>query len=159
MKKTLELITVGLLILCVIVLFAVLVVPLAILNAPFESYKKQKFNKAFENFLKNNEGKNFFAYNNRKKSLKFITKHVLPNLRDHIEVLYLENKTLQIEVDKSFYSKMIYDCKNYTKFPHLMKVRNGKVIDISINQELFNWKNQKGNSTHFFTLLNSFFER
>lgn len=142
-----------------IILFLVFIaIPFTVVMSPFDYLGNRKFEKEYKQFLETIEGENFFIYNNRKKALDFIQNEVLGKLPSKIKVFYLDGRKLENEQKGEYYSVMIKRLNNYTKFPHLMKVRNGKVVDVSINQELFNWKNQGKNSNQFFELVDVFFE-
>ncbi|WP_218598873.1 hypothetical protein [Polaribacter sp. NJDZ03] len=76
-------------------------------------------------FLNENEGKNFFCYNNRKKSKDYIEKSILLSLNKDVEIVYLKGRNIESKYNKEFISEALYGLKQYSKFPHLMKIRNG----------------------------------
>lgn len=46
-------------------------------------------------FLNENEGKNFFCYNNRKKSKDYIEKSILLSLNKDVEIVYLKGRNIE----------------------------------------------------------------
>ena len=101
---------------------------------------------------------NFFCYNNRKKSKEHIEKHIIPYLDEGVQIVYLNGKKLEVENNSGFISSALYGLKNYNKFPHLMKIRNGKLFDISINNRFYNMLNQNRPKKYFLNQINTFFE-
>lgn len=104
------------------------------------------------------EGKNFFCYNNRKKCRVFIEESIRPQLTQSVEYIYLDGRKPVSAYDPVFVAQLLYSVKNYTKFPHLIKIRNGKLIERSINNQLFNTLEQKKPITPLLKEIDSFFE-
>lgn len=125
---------------------------------PIGHFQRKKFEKKYAEFLNENNGKNFFCYNNRKKSKQYIEEDILPNLSDGIEVVYLNGKRIESEYSSEFISEALYGLKHYNKFPHLMKIRNGKLIDISINNPFYAAMNMNKSKIEFLNKINMFFK-
>lgn len=125
---------------------------------PFLHFQRKRFEKKYSEFLTENSGKNFFCYNNRKNSKKYIEDEIIPNLTDGIEIVYLNGKKVESEYNAEFISGALYRLKSYSRFPHLMKIRNGKLIDKSINNPFYNVLNLKKDKTELLTKINLFFE-
>ncbi len=102
--------------------------------------------------------KNFFCYNNRKQVLSFIEENLIPQLSNKIELIKLEGRVPQSDYAQLPISKLLYRLQNYTKFPHLIKIRNGQVIDQSINNEFFNTFHQGKPTEHLLVKIETFFE-
>ena len=78
---------------------------------------------------------------------------------NRFEIVYLNGKKIENEnYPKEFLSNALYNLKNYSKFPHLMKIRNGKLIDKSINTIFFSIKNQKQSKEKLLKEIEFFFE-
>ncbi|MEM6801317.1 MAG: hypothetical protein AAF696_07920 [Bacteroidota bacterium] len=113
----------------------------------------------YDDFLKRYEGKNFFCYNNRRKSLSFIREEILPQLGEDVHVLYLEGKEIRSEdIDHFFIYRSFYSFRHYSRFPHLLKIRNGKAEDLSVNQELFQCLDQGKDLSVIFNKMHTFFK-
>ncbi|MGY5353490.1 hypothetical protein [Wenyingzhuangia sp. IMCC45467] len=136
----------------------ILAIPLMIIFIPIEHFNRKKFEKKYAEFLNENNGKNFFCYNNRKNSKQYIEEDILPNLNNGIEIVYLDGKKVESEYNVEFISEALYKLKNYNRFPHLMKIRNGKLIDKSINNPFYNVLNLNKPKNELLTKINLFFE-
>ena len=132
--------------------------PIIIISMPFLYFQRKRFEKKHSEFLTENNGKNFFCYNNRKNSKKYIEDEIIPNLTDGIEIVYLNGKKVESEYNAEFISEALYKLKNYSRFPHLMKIRNGKLIDKSINNPFYNVLNLNKPKNELLTKINRFFE-
>lgn len=69
-----------------------LTIPVMLLFLPIDYFNKKRFEKKYTEFLSNNNGKNFFCYNNRKNSKQYIKETIVVNLLDSIEIVYLNGK-------------------------------------------------------------------
>jgi len=125
---------------------------------PIMHFQRKKFEKKYSEFLTKNHGKNFFCYNNRKNSKNYIENEVIPNLTDGIEIIYLNGKKVESEYNPEFISEALYKLKNYNRFPHLMKIRNGKLVDKSVNNPFYRVLNLNKPKYELLTQINRFFE-
>ena len=125
----------------------VILVPIAfvswILVGPFIYWDEQRKKRKFSANLLTLEGKNFFCYNNRKKCRLFIEESIRPQLAQYVEYIYLEGRQPVSAYDPIIVSQLLYSVKNHSKFPHLIKIREGELIQYSINNQLFNTLEQK----------------
>jgi hypothetical protein len=117
-------------------------IPLMIVFIPIGHFNRKKFEKKYAEFLAGNNGGNFFCYNNRKNSKSYIEESIIPNLDNGIEIVYLNGKKIESKYSTEFISEALYKLKSYNRFPNLMKIRNGKLIDKSINNPFYNILNQ-----------------
>lgn len=130
-----------------------------LISKGFDRYKQQKFNRDYQAYLLEIEGANFFCYDNRKKGRDYIEKEVIPNLNTKISIIFLDKNTIQnTEYKDQFIFHSVNNFKNFSRFPHLMKVRNGQIIDLSINRLMFACINKEKNIDCLFAEINSFFE-
>ncbi|KXX66631.1 hypothetical protein [Flammeovirga sp. SJP92] len=146
----------------VLIIFAIvmgiILLPFTLVATPFLWLQNKTSKKDYEDYLKEIDGKNFFCYNNREKGKDFITNEVLPFLPDNIEILFLNGRKVESGVyNRLFISEAFYQFKNYNRFPQLLKIRNGKAIDISLNHELFECINQKKDKQLIFNKIDIFF--
>jgi len=136
----------------------ILFLPFILISIPFDWIKQRKVDKEFKEYLLSLGDKNFFCYNNRTEAKDFIEKELLPKLNDQIEVIYLEGREPKSKFVKNFISLALYRLKNYNKFPHLFKVRNGELMDESINNEFYNTMNQNKPLDKLLQRVNLFFD-
>lgn len=141
-----------------LVILVILVIPLFVISAPFRYLERKRFEEKYAKFLIEMNGKNFFCYNNRKNSKEFIEQNIIPNLTDGIEIVYLNGKKIESEYPAEFISQALYKLTNYSRFPHVMKIRNGKLIDKSVNNPFYNVLNLNKPKTELLNQINRFFE-
>src|SRR5690554_5695836 len=136
----------------------ILFLPIMIILYPIHYFQRKQFEKKYSEFLNDNNGKNFFCYNNRKNSKEYIEDEIIPNLTEGIEIVYLNGRKVQSEYNSEFISEALYKLKSYSGFPHLMKIRNGKLIDKSINNPFYNVLNLNKSKCELLIQINRFFE-
>lgn len=140
-----------------IVIF-VIFLPFMLAMASVSYFQRKRFEKKYALFLFKNNGKNFFCYNNRKNA-KYIEEEIIPGLADGVEIVYLNGKSLQTNCNAEFISEALYQLKNYNRFPHIMKIRNGQLIDKSINNPFYNVLNLNKPKNELLRQVNLFFEQ
>lgn len=136
----------------------ILFIPILIFCFPFFYIRSMTFKKRYNNYIPKLEGKSFFIYNNRMNAMPFIKSEILPRLKDNIEIIFLDGTKVVTEYKREMFSHMLHNLDNYDKFPHLMKVRDGQVLDHSINNEFYNVLNQNKPIDKFIQSINAYFE-
>lgn len=122
-------------------------------------YRENVFQKEFNNYLSKKEGSNILFYNNRKGIKKFIESNVISRLTKRIDNFYLDGKSIVCNEDeRKFLKRILLNLKNYSKFPHLVKIRDGRIEEASINNEVFNCINQGKSISALIDRINHFFE-
>jgi len=147
-----------LLVLLISIPLFILTLPIILVSLPFTYLQRKRFEKRYTAFLAENDRKNFFCYNNRKNSKKYIEEYIIPNLEKGIEIVYLNGRKIESESNAQFISAALHGLKYYNKFPHLMKIRNGQLIDKSINNPFYGVLNMKKSKTELVNKINLFFE-
>lgn len=141
------------------IIIFIISVPFIIISIPFIYYNRRQFEKRYYKFLIENNDANFFCYNSNRKSKEYIESEILPNLNNNIEIVFLNGNSVENNnFPKDFLSNALYKLNNYSKFPHLMKIRNGKIIDKSINSLFFSIKNQNKPKEKLIDEIQNFFE-
>jgi len=139
-----------------------LILPVALILfliiSPILWYQEKLFQKEYQAYLQELEGKNFFCYNNRRKGKEYIENEIIPDLPQGVEVLFLNGRELQSgPYKKEFMSRAFYEFKHYSRFPQLLKIREGKAYDASLNHELFLCVNQGKSRSIWEEKLNKFY--
>ncbi len=129
-----------------------------ILSYPSRRMEEKNFKRDYINYLYQIDGKNFFCYNNREYAQEFIETIIIPSLPKDVEIIFLNGRVVESDYAKVFMSHALYDLKNYQKFPHLMKIRNGEVLDFSLNNTFYNMINQKQPLDKLLAEVNHFFD-
>ena len=135
----------------------IVTLPFLLIIVPIAYFQRKQFEKKYAKYLMEISGKNFFCYNNRKNSKEYIEKNIIPYLDSQIEVVFLNGTVVESDFDNKFISEALYKLKHYRKFPHLMKVRDGKVIDRSINNPFYEVLNMKKAKANLLSTVNEFF--
>ena len=158
MNKIKEIFEVFIMITLGVIVF-IISIPFIIISFPFTYYNRKQFEKKYSQFLLDNENANFFCYNNRKNAKEYIETEIIPKLNNNIEIVFLNGKKIENEnFPYEFLSNALYKLNNYSKFPHLMKIRNGKLIDESINSIFYSIKNQNKPQEKLLKQIDNFFE-
>jgi hypothetical protein len=132
----------GVCILLLVLLLSLICLPFVIIWWPINAVSRWHFARKYRAYLRVLENKNFFCYNNRNDALDFIEKQLVPSLDKDVELIYLNGLDPESMYESRYISHALYQLKSYHRFPHLMKVRKGLLIDQSINNECFNIINQ-----------------
>lgn len=138
-------------------IFMLILLPFILIAQPFIWIGNLIRERQFQEYLTRLEGKNFFFYNNKSKSLDFIETNILPNLPKSVEVIFLNGRTPESPYERKFISHALYRLKDYHGFPHLLKIRNGLTFDKSLNNELFNTIEQNKSTNELFEQMTNFF--
>jgi hypothetical protein len=136
LKQSMEIIGVTIVIVVLILALPFLLAG-TLVTASFQDKKRKEFLKRYELFLKENEGKEFFCYTNRKNSREVIEMEVLPKLDISIQVIRIDGKQPITSLDESYISHALYNIKNIG-FPNVMKVVKGQLVDYSLHNEMYN---------------------
>ena len=139
--------------------FVIISLPIIILTYPIIYISDKIHNRELKKYLKTIDGKNFFCFNNRKRGNEFLKNRVIPNLHKDIETIYLNGRNIETEkYDVKFLSSIFYKFQNYSRFPHLLKIRGEKILDESINNEFFEYFRNEESQEIFYLKINTFFE-
>jgi hypothetical protein len=136
----------------------IVLLPVMIICAPFNYYFDWRREEKLKKYLLELGDKNFFCYNDRTDAKDFIEKKVIPMLDKEVELIYLDGREPKSKYIKDNISLVLYKFKNYTRFPHLLKVRGGQIIDESINNEFFNTLSQNKPVDNLVGKIHRFFD-
>ncbi|MBO9702643.1 MAG: hypothetical protein J7604_20695 [Sporocytophaga sp.] len=126
---------IGLLILGSIAIL-ILLIPLLLLFSPFIIFSNARNEEEYKEFLTQNEGKKFFCYTSKKKSRTIIETIILPQLDPDIHIILLDGKIPVSEFPQRHISPILYSI-THLGFPNIMKIQNGRVLDISLKKEFY----------------------
>ena len=157
MKNLKEIAVVPFLFIIVIPLF-ILFIPFIAVVSIFDFFQIKRFKKRYSNYLLSIEGKKFFCYNNRKNNHHYIEKNIIPNLKDDIELVFVEGRRIKNEYNREYISHMLFNVSDRKGFPYLIKICNGKAMDESINNQFHNFKSQNKNPEDLSILINNSFD-
>lgn len=158
MKERLKEISIIIFLLIIGITLSILFLPVIVIYFAFLFFQRKRFKKRYRNYLLTIEGKKFFCYNNRKNNHHYIEKNILPNLTNDIEPVFLEGKRIRNEDNREYLSHMLLNVSKRKGFPYIIKISNGKALDISMNNEFYNFKSQNKNPEDLIVLINTSFE-
>lgn len=141
----------------IMTVFIVVSIPIIIIVMPFTYYINWKRERQLKKYVSKLGEKNFFCYNNRTDAKAFIEKELIPKLHKDIELIYLDGRQPISSYAHDHISLALYKLKNYTRFPHLLKIRDGQMIDESVNNEFFNTMTQNKPLDKLLDDINVFF--
>jgi hypothetical protein len=103
------------------------------------SYFSDKiFEKEYRVYLERMNGACFFCYNSRKSSFEFAKNVVVPALEPTVQVVFVDGRDVQFGNDSKYLSRMLDSIQERKGFPYLLKIKNGQVIDMSVNNQFYN---------------------
>ncbi|MDH4472469.1 MAG: hypothetical protein QE487_07655 [Fluviicola sp.] len=114
--------------------------------------------KNYKRYLITLEGTNFFCYNNRKGNEEFFKSTLQPHLPKDVKIVFLNGRSVESDYTKKYISMALYNVKPKTGFPYLMKVSDGEIKSLSLNQSFYNVKNNGKDVSPFIQQVESFFE-
>ena len=142
----------------IVIVFMVVSLPIMIIVTPFIYYLNWTREKKLKKYLSGLGDKNFFCYNNRTAAKEFIEKELIPKLDKDIELIYPDGREPKSKYVRDHISLALYKLKNYSRFPHLLKIRAGQMIDESVNNEFFNTMTQNKPLDKLLSDINKFFD-
>ncbi len=102
-------------------------------------------------------GRVFLFYNNRSELINLFEGDLNGKLVSSVKPILLEGRTaLCGKENKEFFKKLLWDLRKYKKFPHLVKIENGKIIENSINNLTYNIINGTQSLNELIDLINKF---
>lgn len=139
-----------------IVIF-ILLSPLLLVILPLFIFENRKTEKKYQEFLNNNNGRKFFCYTSRKYVCNFIENRILPSMNNDINIIFLNGKIPISDFPEKIISRMLYRINNIG-FPNIMKIVDGKVIDISLKKEFYQELNKNAEVSTIINLINLGFQ-
>ena len=121
--------------------FLVLFVLLILLTVPFfliySHFSDKQFQKRYNLFLERMNGAHFFCYNSRKSSVEFARATIVPELDPSVKVVFVDGRSVLSGEDSEYISRMLYNIKERKGFPYLLKIENGQVVELSVNNQFY----------------------
>ncbi|MET4084249.1 hypothetical protein ABIB40_004225 [Pedobacter sp. UYP30] len=139
------------------ILIFIVLIPISLIVLPFLTFENQKLDKEYQEFLNNNNGRKFFCYTSRKHVFDFVENSLLPSIANDINVIFLHGKIPKSNFPERFISRMLYRINNIG-FPNIMKIVDGKVIDISLKKEFYEELNKDAKVSRITNFINLGFQ-
>lgn len=136
----------------------ILLLPIFIPMIIYGSIQGYSFRKKYHEYLQSIEGQKIFVYNSRTNSHSYIKQTILPQLPKEVKLVYLNGRIPESNFDRKYISHALYSIKDKKGFPYLIKIKNGKIIDKSINNAFYNTKNQNKDIQLLLNQINQFYQ-
>ncbi len=127
------------------ILLLLAALPFILLAKPFSAHAERKREARFQLQKMQLGGGCYFIYTNKKKICDFVQQEVLPLLPADIEIVFIADKQLNTDYDGDFIVCLIAEGRVPGGYPFLMKISKEKVLGKSINNEVYNAMENKGN--------------
>jgi len=146
-----------------VVLFVLWISPpglilMMVLAARTSKEESEAWKREYADFLRTVEGREFFCYTSRRNSRDWVESNILPGLAREVEVIFLDGKIPKCSLPQRCVSHVLCNLEN-VGFPNVMKVVNGKILDLSLHHELYDTINQNLPPERFMERLNDAQER
>ena len=135
------------------VILSPIIIPWIIASAYF---KGKSIEKKYLQFLIEQEDSAFFCYNNRKNSLEYIPKLLLPKLDANVHIIFINNHTSESSFDADIISRFFQEIPKPINLPILIKIQNQHVISHSINNKFYNLMSQHKDITPLLDEISAF---
>ncbi|MFD2717630.1 hypothetical protein ACFST9_02815 [Hymenobacter monticola] len=126
------LVVIGMVFLGIVLLIPI--IPFFMLHAHFSD---KQFEKDYSQFLERMAGACFFCYNSRKSSVEFARDVIVPELATSVHIVFVNGKEVEFGADSKYISRMLYDIKERKGFPYLLKIEDGQVANMSVNNQFY----------------------
>ena len=141
----------------VFLLFAIVVIPFIPFMLLYSYFNDKQFEKEYTAFLARMNGACFFSYNSRKSSVEFARDVIVPELAPSVHIVFVNGKSVEFGDDSKHVSTMLSRIKERNGFPYLLKIEEGKVIDLSVNNQFYSIMMGRKSIMPLLERMNSFF--
>jgi len=121
---------------CCFLLLLAIIYPFYYLATISQRKRFKELHEAYQSYLQEIDGTEFFCYTNRKTSQSFVEEYILPKLDKNINMLFLEGWRVHSNFNEKFLLYALYNLKPKT-VPCFMKVKEGNIISLSLHDELY----------------------
>ena len=121
----------------VFLLFAIVVIPFIPFLLLHSYFGEKQFEKECAAFLSRMNGACFFCYNSRKSSVEFARDIIVPELASSVHVVFVNGKKVEFGSDSKYVSALLYRIKERKGFPYLLKIEDGEVRNLSVNNQFY----------------------
>ncbi|RZK13407.1 MAG: hypothetical protein EOO56_27185 [Hymenobacter sp.] len=143
--------------LTLIVGFILLIIPCIPFILIHSYFSDKAFEKGYKLYLERMNGACFFCYNNRKSSVEFAKDVIVPALEPSIQVVFVDGKDVKSGDDSKYISRMLYSIQERKGFPYLLRIRDGQISDMSVNNQFYSIMIGRKSITPLLERVNAFY--
>lgn len=137
--------------------FILLIIPCIPFILIHSYFSDKAFEKEYKLYLERMNGACFFCYNSRKSSVEFAKNIIAPALEPGIQVVFVDGKDVESDNDSKYISKMLYGIQERKGFPYLLKIEDGQVLDMSVNNQFYSTMIGRKPITPLLERINTFY--
>jgi len=117
--------------------FILLIIPCIPFILIYSYFSDRFFEKEYKLYLERMNGTCFFCYNSRKSSVEFARDIIVPSLEPAVQVVFVDGRDVKSGDNSKYISKMLYSIQERKGFPYLLKIKDGQVLDMSVNNQFY----------------------
>jgi len=144
----------GLTIILGFILLLIPCIPFILIHAYFSD---KIFEREYKLYLERMNGACFFCYNSRKSSVEFARDIIAPALEPNIQIVFVDGKDVESGNDSKYISKMLYSIQERKGFPYLLKIKDGQILDMSVNNQFYSVMIGRKSVTPLLERINAFY--
>jgi uncharacterized membrane protein YbaN (DUF454 family) len=137
--------------------FILLIIPCIPFILIQDYFSNKAFEKEYKLYLERMNGACFFCYNSRKSSVEFARNIIAPALEPDIHVVFVDGRDVESSDDSKYISKMLYSIQERKGFPYLLKIKDGQVINMSVNNQFYSIMIGSKSITPLLERINAFY--
>lgn len=117
-------------------LLFLITVPIFLASLPFIRLRDRRNDKEYTQFLADQEGSILFIYTSKKKTLEFTRNEIVPGLPSDVQVVYLNGKIPESNLERKHVSTLLYRIRPNGGFPLAVRILEGRTQVWSLNKKL-----------------------
>jgi uncharacterized membrane protein YbaN (DUF454 family) len=129
-------------------------IPFILVNAYFSD---KAFEKEYRLYLNRMNEACFFCYNSRKSSVEFARDIIIPALEPNIKVIFVDGRNVKSGDDSKYISRMLYSIQERKGFPYLLKIKDGQILNMSVNNQFYSIMISHKSITPLLERINAFY--
>jgi hypothetical protein len=137
--------------------FILLIIPCIPFILIYAYFSNRAFEKKYKLYLERMNEACFFCYNSRKSSVEFARDIIAPALEPNIRVVFVDGKDVKSGNDSKYILKMLYSIQERKGFPYLLKIKDGQVSDMSVNNQFYSIMIGRKSITPLLERINAFY--
>ena len=141
-----------------IISFILLIIPCIPFILIYAHFSDKAFEKEYKLYLERMNGTCFFCYNSRRSSIDFAKNIIVPALRPNIQVVFVDGKDVESGNGSKYISKMLYSIQERKGFPYLLKIKDGQVLNMSVNNQFYSILIGRKPITPLLERINTFYD-
>lgn len=107
-----------------------------LLSYPFRRYRERKFDAAYDEYIRTNEGSRYFVYTYKRQTHEFIETEIIPHLGKDVKVVLLGGGYSSPD-GAEFINRIVRMERAKGGYPWLIEISDGKPQAFSLNSAVY----------------------